>query len=409
MICFRCKAQLDDGTLFCTECGAKQPASPPVSYSDKTMAVPFAASHETDMDATQVIDGCQSMLSTERSADYPQQGYQTNQPDYGYMPPVAPPPVSLSQPPKKKGKGAVIAIICTAVVMVIILCTVIAGFLIKSLFFSDKKGNGEGTTAAAVTTEESTTKPNAEITLPAITAPQVTAPDIFDVTGGFAVPTVPHGDDTVNIGDLFGTTRPATVEPTAPPVDNSDGVPVEDYYDYREEPYAIADAYADQVHIGVYIYEEGEPYYCELGFFYKGDNFCLFMETEYEGVVIETDESTGRLSAYLDEGDGYYKVDTTQSKCEEVEDYIIYHLVNLGFDKDYFYPELTYGYLGDETSDYFGTVEVYDVYDNGTLINTIIVDKDTGYYVAVFDQYENYVYVLDDVDLTGNYVPYNFR
>lgn len=416
MICFKCKAQLDDGTLFCTECGARQPVATPVSDTDETVVLPFVAPTEPDLDATQVMDGYQPPLFTaNRPSEYPQQGYaqgySENQPDYGYMPPVAPPPAPTPQPPKKKGKGAIIAIVCVAAVMAIILCAVIAIFLILPLIFPDKKDVTESTTAAVVTVEESTTKPGADvdITLPAVTAPQVTAPDIFDVTGGFAVPTIPQGDDTVDIGDLFGTTRPAPVEPTSPPQDNSNDVPVEDYYAYREEPYAIADAYVDQVHIGVYIYEGSEPYYCELGYFYKGNNFCLFMISDGESVVIETDEETEILRAYLDEGDGFYQVDATQSECEEVEDFIIYHLVSLGYDKDYFFPELTYGYLGDETSDYFGTVEVYDVYDDGTLINTIIVDEDTGYYVAVFDEYENYVYVLDDVDLTGNYLPDDFR
>lgn len=446
MICFNCKSQIPDGTQFCPECGCRQLASTDGGVTevaasadatqaidfDATQAAPFAAAQPIDLDATQAapfgvtqapdFDATQAApFGATQAAGYQTQGYSQPQ-NYGYVPPVAPPPVQ-TEPPKKNGKGIIIAI-TGAVAVLAVVAGVLAFKLLPDIGVSkDDNDDKKEESTTAVSTVSKKHGDDDGITLPALTAPQLTAPGIVDVTGEeIVVPTVPHGNDTVNIGDIFkptqapAATQSARPKPTSPPVtdryyEDYTEAPDEDYSDFINEPYATVDTYADCAHIGIYVYDEnGNASYGEVGYFYKDGNLCLFMEVEGESVVIETDDYSGYMTAYMDEGYGYYELDTTQEKCEEVSDFIVYQLVELGFNKDEIYPEYQYDYLGDDYVEDIGNCEFYDLYNEyGSYIGAVVVDENSGYYAAVFDENDNFVYLTDFIDLSGYSLPYNFR
>lgn len=479
MICFNCKSQIPDGVKFCTVCGCAltqpTPAAEPQNVDldatqmapiDTTQAAPFGLNQAVDFDATQAapfgatqampFDDATQMAPADatqaapfgatqaapyaaappvydpaQSAGYPPQ-------DYGYYaPPVAP---SSAEPPQKNGKGIMIAV-AGAVAVLAVVAGVLAYKFIPDLGApekeSKKKSKEESTTASA-TVKKPDTDSELVITIPEMTAPEISAPGIIGGDGdNIIVPTVPHGDDTVDIGslDLFRPTQapvappttrpkpstpPATrPQPTNPPVTQGNYndsttvyVPPTEYYDeLLEEPYALVDPYADCVHIGVNTYEDdGSAFYREYGYFYKGENLCLFMMAGGESAVVEVDENTGVMSAYLNEGSGYYEVETTQDKCEEVKTHIISMLVELGYDADHVYPEYKYEYLGDDYMDDFGNAEFYDVYDNNNnYFGSVVIDEGTGYYIGVFDENEELVYLSDFIDPSGSNLPYNFR
>ncbi|MBP3697048.1 MAG: zinc ribbon domain-containing protein [Clostridia bacterium] len=418
MICFNCKAQLPDGTQFCPDCGCRQLAATDRGVTqaadfDATQAAPFAATQPIDFDATQAAP-----FGATQAAGYQTQGYSQPQ-NYGCVPPVAPPPVQ-TEPPKKNGKGIIIAV-AGAVAVLAVVAGVLAFKLLPDIGASKDNDDKKEESTTAVSTHSKKHGYDDGITLPELTAPQLTAPGIIDVTGEeIIVPTVPHGNDTVNIGDIFRptqapATQPARPKPTAPPVtdryyEDYTEAP-DDNSDFINEPYATVDTYADCAHIGIYVYDEnGNASYGEVGYFYKDGNLCLFMEVEGESVVIETDDYSGYMTAYMDEGYGYYELDTTQEKCEEVGDFIVYQLVELGFNKDEIYPEYQYDYLGDDQVEDIGNCEFYDLYDErGNYMGAVVVDEYSGYYAAVFDENDNFVYLTDFIDLSGSYLPYNFR
>lgn len=495
MICFNCKAQISDGVSFCTECGSRQPAAGAsqampfddatqmasldatvLASPDVTQAAPFGMNQDVDLDATQAapfgatqampfVDDATQMAPADATQAAPfgatqafdydatqaapfaaaQQSYATVQAqtyppqNYGYIPPVAPPP---AEPPQKNSKGIMIAV-AGAVAVLAVVAGVLAWQFLPDLGAPEKKSKKEKSAKESTTAVETVTKPDTDselvITIPEMTAPEITAPAIIGgESDGILVPTVPHGNDTVDIGslDLFKPTQapvappterpkpsapPATrPQPTNPPVtqDNNSGntnayVPPEPgYYDEMlEEPYALVDPYEDCVHIGVNTYDDdGSAFYREYGYFYKGENLCLFMLSGNESAIVEVDEYSGEMSAYLNEGNGYYEIETTQDKCEEVKTHIIAMLVELGYDADRVYPEYKYEYLGDDYMDDFGNAEFYDVYDNNSnYCGSIVIDEGTGYYIGVFDENEELVYLSKFIDQSGSNLPYNFR
>lgn len=477
MICFNCKAQLPDGVKFCTFCGCAlaQPASAPETQNadldatqmapvdaaqaapfgamqaadyDATQAAPFAANQPVDFDATQAapFGATQAMPYDDATQAAPyaaaQPAYEPSQAagyppqEYGYYaPPVAPP---AAEPPQKNGKGILIAV-AGAVAVLAVVAGVLAYQFIPDLGGAEKKSKKykeeESTTAAATVTKPDTDSDlDLVITIPELTAPEITAPPIIGGDGNnILVPTVPHGNDTVDIGslDLFKPTqapvtppttrpKPSSPQPTNPPAtqpgsngNTSSYVPPQpgEYSELLEEPYALVDPYAECVHIGVNTYEDdGSAFYREYGYFYKGENLCLFMAAGGESAVVEVDESSGNMSTYLNEGSGYYKIDTTQDKCEEVKTHIIAMLVELGYDADHIYPEYKYEYLGDDYMDDFGNAEFYDVYDNNNnYFGSVVIDESTGYYIGVFDENEELVYLSEFIDRSGSELPYNFR
>lgn len=416
MICFNCKTQLEEGSLFCTECGAKQPqAAPPVAPSaplaadvddlDATIAAPFGKMQEDDLDATQVMDSYPPVQNYPPQREFePNQGYQ--QQNYGFVPPVPPvqppmPPAQPEQPPKKKGKGVLIAVIC--IVAAFLLIGVI-GVICIFVFFAGEifDKNDEDITTTAAYTEESTTEYYGEYYEPEVTEQQITVPQGESFTGGFVPPTAPQNGSDFNPNDIFGTTRPNYEPPTDPPVYNSDRT---------ETPETIADSdYVQAVLIEAYVYDEyGEATLGEYGYFYKDGNACLYVAEGNESVVIETDSETDYITVYYSDGNGYEKVTMNQTDSENTRNGIVYHLVQMGLDKDYFYPELTYEYVGDSYDDTFGTVQVYDVYDGNSFAGTIIVDESTGYYTTVWDENDNFLYLVTNVYTTGYGLPLNFR
>lgn len=553
MICFNCKAQIEDGAEFCTECGCRQFGTGAVNgvNLDATQAAPFGAARafdsnetqafdnnatqafgygatpaasadmaykaamgadfgggEIDLDATQMASFGETQATdygatqafdpnatqafdpnatqafdpnatqafdpnatqafdpnatqaldpnatqafdpnatqafdpnATQAFDYgANRGYQpqvfdgVNQ-NYGYNPPVTPPPQ-----PKKSKKGLIIAIVAAVAVLAVV-AGVLAFKLIPELSGDDgddSDSEKEETTTSASTLvkeddeEETTTKPE-KTTKPAETTapmPETTTQAVPE--NSIVVPTVPRGDDTVDIGslDMFRPTQatdssPAVrpTKPNVPPVtkvpDAPQSSPSPGYTEpsggpssgYVEFPYSIVNTAAKQVHLGAYLYDEdGTTTYGEFGYFYKNNVLCLFMASSEVKVVLETSD-TGNPVAYASTGGGAYRqLSLSQKDCLEMQNTIISALVNLGYNRDKFYPDLKYVYLGDANDEDFGLIELYEVYDkNNNYAGFIYVDEETGYYIGARNENDKFVSLMDFIDTTGSKLPLNYK
>ena len=473
MICFNCKAQIEDGLSFCPECGCRQmtAAGGAAAFDatqavfDATQAAPFDATQAASFDATQAasFDATQAAsfdATQAASFDATQAAsFDATQamPYGGYVPPVnnmqMPSGNAPQEPPKKNNKGLIIAVSCAAIVLVAVLAVLAFKFLPELGLFDKEteKESKKAKTTQSITESISAAVPDISIT----DAFKVTVPEYVEITTfAFAVPTIPHGDDTVDIGsvDIFNPTTNAVVttarpKPTTPPTVRPTTRPATTrrptqyyepttyyYYDYTERyteaqteeyweeyttdyyydeyietPYALVDIYEDQAHIGGYLYEDGTSTYFEYGYFYANGNICVYSKVSDGEIVVE--RNNGNYDVYVRENYSsvFQKADVSSETGESIYDSVTNGLISLGYSADAYYPDRKYDYLYDFDFYGIGYVEDYYVVENGVRTAELYVDLDSGYYAAVLDLDGNYVYKANFIDTTGSMLPYDFR
>lgn len=214
------------------------------------------------------------------------------------------------------------------------------------------------------------------------------------------------------------TKRPVTATPTTrvekttlPPTTKRPIIGGGESDKYLEKPYSMVNYYAGKVHIGVYVYDtKGVATYEEYGYFYKGDNVCLYAKSTDKKFVLETDYRTDEMTMYLNSGGGYHKVnEVTQYECAMLKERVLSILMELGYMIDEIHPEFKYAYKGETKSSKFGTVETYDVYYGDNKRSRISVQQSSGYYVSVYDERNIIRFEAKFIDTDGRELPYSFR
>lgn len=199
MFCKNCGARIDDGSLFCGECGAKQveetaasapaaaPVAPPpapvtpvapVAPVAPAQSNPYQQPYQAPAQPAEPAKPAQptyqqpyqapSQPTYQQPVQQPYGGNQFNQqqqPQYNFQPP-------------KKSKGPMIAIICGAAVLVVVLIIVLVVVLSGSKG-GNSGGNGNGGVTPSVTTTENTGG-NPTVTDPTVTDAPITDAPIDD-------------------------------------------------------------------------------------------------------------------------------------------------------------------------------------------------------------------------------------
>lgn len=427
MICFNCKAVIEDGSGFCPECGCRQlpatgaPAASAPDLDATQMAPPPDATQAVDYDATQAAP-----YAVNQAADYtqPVPDYDATQAaPYGtFVPPANPyyaqAPVT-PEPPKKSNKGVIIAVAGAITVLLAVLAVLAFKFLPElGLFEKDDEKDDDGKKITEVHTKKETditTSTEAISLLDEMTAPEV-------ATIPIVIPTVPKGNDTGSIGSADRFTRPAATAPpttarpkptsaptTKPQATQSPYYEEETTFAYLDTPYTTVDAYADQVHIAGTFYDGSTATHVEYGYFYSGTALCLYMGIPDGEIVIEYEDDY--YTAYVrSAGDiSFTKENVSQSDCDDLANNVIDMLIELGYDNKETYPDRTFEYLGDFRYGSIGYVEEYNVYEDGEIGGIIYVDTNSGYYAAVLDTDGTAIFKASLIDVSGSSLPYNYK
>lgn len=451
MICFNCKAVIEDGSEFCPECGCRQmPATGAPGLDATQMAPPpdatqafdatmgagvaaFGANQAAEYEATQAFH-----YGAAQPANYaqPEPDFEATQvaPYGAYVPPVSPkypqPPVPPA-PPKKNNTGIIIAIAGAIVILLAVLGVLAFKFLPELGLFekNDKKdSNNKKITEVHTKKDDKVISTTESLTL----FEELTAPEIVDmVTIPIAIPTVPRGNDTGAIGSADRFTRPAVTnppttarpKPTAAPTTRPRATQSPTYYweattYYYEEPttdyfldtpYTLVDVYGNQAHIAGTFYDGSSSTYIEYGYFFVGDTLCFYLSIPDGDIVIEN--VNDYYTVYIREAgeSSFTKENISQSECEELASTVIDMLIELGYDNKETYPDRLYEYLGDSRYGNLGYVEKYNVYEDGDFGGVIYVDLDTGYYAAVLDTDGSTIFSASFIDTSGSMLPYDYK